>query len=109
MYIQIAAVIGSLLIGLATGYKVTSWKYESEKLAEVEAQREAITAIAQEVAKLDIQHKVIYQKAQTHVIEKPVYRSAACAHDSDGMRLINEALSGKPSSNSELPKPDTTD
>jgi len=107
MYIQIAAVIGSLLIGLATGYKVTSWKYESERLAEVEAQREAITAIAQEVAKLDIQHKVIYQKVQTHVIEKPVYRE--CKHADDGMRLINEALSGKPSSDSELPKPDTTD
>jgi hypothetical protein len=107
MHVQIAAVIGSLLIGLATGYKVTSWKYESEKLAEVEAQREAITAIAQEVAKLDIHHKVIYQKAQTHVIEKPVYRE--CKHDNDGMRLINEALTNKPSSNSELPKPDTTD
>jgi hypothetical protein len=107
MYIQIAAVIGSLLIGLATGYKVTSWKYESEKLAEVEAQKEAITAIAQEVAKLDIQHKVIYQKVQTHVIEKPVYHE--CKHADDGMRLINEALSGKPGSDSELPKPDTTD
>jgi len=107
MYIQIAAVIGSLLIGLTTGYKVTSWKYESEKLAEVEAQQAALTAVAVELAKLDIQHKTIYQKVQTNVIEKPVYRE--CKHDSDSMLFINEALTGKPSSDSKLPRTNTPD
>ena len=107
MYVQIAVTLGALLIGSITGHKITSWKYEAEKLAEVEAQREAITAVAKELAKIDIQHKVIYQKAQTHVIEKPVYRE--CKHDDDGLRLINEALTGEPADNSKLPKPDTTD
>jgi hypothetical protein len=107
MYVQVVVTLGALLIGATAGHKITSWKYEAEKLAEVEAQQAALTAVAEELAKIDIQHKVIYQKAQTHVIEKPVYRE--CKHADDGLRLINEALTGEPADNSKLPKPDAAD
>ena len=59
----------------------------------LEASQKAQEAAAQEIAKIDIRHTTIRQKVQRETIEKPVYRD--CSHSPDGLRLVNQALSGR--------------
>lgn len=55
-------------------------------------QDEALQAAAAEIAKIDVRQVTIRQQAETITREVPVYRD--CQHDPDGLRLVNEALTG---------------
>ena len=90
-----------LLIGFGGGWKVNGWKYESERVAEAQAFNTFLDYSAKELAKLEIKNVTIKQQMETKVVERPVYRE--CFHDDVGMQLINQALSSKPLSNSQLP------
>ena len=92
--------LGALLAILASfgfGYQRGSAKAEAEAehqaLLIAKASEAAQQAAAQEIAKIDIRHTTIRQKVQRETIEKPVYRD--CSHSPDGLRLVNQALSGR--------------
>lgn len=57
---------------------------------------EAKAATAAEIAKLKPRNESIRQQAQAVVQANPVYRD--CALDDDGLRIVNEALTGRRSS-----------
>lgn len=72
----------------------------SEKSAQV-AYDNAMKATAEQLANITITNTTIRQKAEVIVRENTVYRD--CVNTDDGMRLINEALTGKPVGDSKLP------
>jgi len=98
-YLIIFAV--AISIGFTGGWKVNGWRYESERSAAAEASSEALTAVAKELAKIEVKNTTINQKVREHVIEKPYYID--CKHDADGMRLVNEAITGQPTGDRKLP------
>lgn len=87
-----------------SGWKVNEWRHGAHYAAQMEGGRIALDKVATELAKLDVKHQTIYQKVQTNVIEKPIYRE--CKHDPDTLRLLNDALTnGQQSSDkSKLPR-----
>ena len=74
-----------------------------------QAHDEALQAAAAEIAKIEVKHVTIRQKAETVTREVPVYRD--CRHDERGMQLLNEALTPgtQPAAQGELPRPDAAD
>lgn len=75
----------------------------SEKAAQV-AYDAAMKATAEQLGKLTITNTTIRQKAEVIVRENTIYRE--CRHTPDGVQSINAALSGKPISDSQLPRTD---
>lgn len=96
----------SLAVGAFGGWKVNTWKYESERNAEIEAQNEALDKVAEELAKIEVKNVTIKQRVVEHVTEKLVYTE--CKHDSNGMLLVNEAISGRPVNQGKLPRTNPT-
>lgn len=94
----------SISLGFVGGWKLNSWKHDSDRLAETEAQQAALISVAEEIAKIDVKNTTVRQKVVEHVIEKPVY--VDCKHDADGMRNINEAITGQSDADPELPEAD---
>lgn len=88
LYAILAGILAVTSFG--AGWKANGWKHDSEYLARMEGGRIALEKTAEAIAKIDITHQTIYQKVQTNVIEKPVYRE--CKHDPDTFRLLNDSL-----------------
>jgi phosphoribosylaminoimidazole-succinocarboxamide synthase len=71
-----------------------------------EAVDAANNAAAQAIAKIKVVNKTIQNEVQREVQNNIVYRD--CKHTPDGLRLLNEALTGsKPIGDSKLPRTDT--
>jgi hypothetical protein len=85
-------ILGTALLSGVTGWKLNTWKHSHDREQQVLAHREALGAVAEEIAKLDVVNKTIHQKVVERVVEKPVYRD--CKHDPDTYRLLNDALAG---------------
>lgn len=85
--------IGAGFIAAASfgsGWKVNEWRHGAQYAAQMEGGRIALEKTAEQIAKIEVKQQTIYQKVQTNVIEKPVYRE--CRHDPDTFRLLNDAL-----------------
>jgi hypothetical protein len=112
------AAAGLLLVASygAVGYKAYQLGQDNvtaanAKLMDVETRtREAaIAAAAEAISTIEVRNVTIRQKAETIVRENVVYRD--CQHAPDGLRLVNEALTGKsqPADPGELPGTGTAD
>jgi hypothetical protein len=99
-YTMVVFAIVLCLLSFSGGWKANSWKNDSERLLEVEAQKQALEATAEAIAKIDVRNTTIKQKVVEYVTEKPVY--VDCKHDDDGMRLVNEAITGKSAADPKL-------
>jgi hypothetical protein len=109
----------TLLIGAsgASGYWQGAKHKEAEIIAQAardavigqEAQDKALAAAAERVIQLDVQNKTIHAKTEVIVREVPVYRD--CKHSPDGLRNVNEALTGQAESpaDGKLPTTDAAD
>lgn len=97
----LAGVIAAFAHGVNIGGKLErEGQQRSEKAAQV-AYDAAMKATAEQLANLTIKNTTIRQKAEVIVRENTIYRE--CVNTDDGMRLINEALTGKPVGDSKLP------
>jgi multidrug efflux pump subunit AcrA (membrane-fusion protein) len=90
--IEARIIAGVLLLAavFGSGWMVRGWKEDAEDLAVAETRKAAMQGAAEAIAKIEVVNKTIYQKAQTTVIEKPVYRE--CAHEQDMVDKVNAAL-----------------
>ena len=106
--LQIALIMGAVALasGFTAGWKVNGWRYEAERAAVEENFSTAMELTAKELAKIEVKNVTIKQKMETQVIEHTFYRD--CKHTPDGLQLLNEALNGKPTSDSKLSTPITT-
>ena len=97
-----ASVAGSYVYGHSNGVDSEKVNQIAEKAKQdeikqaIEATREsARQGAADEIAKIKIRNTTVQGKVTTVVRDNPVYRD--CLHDERGLRLINEALTTKPS------------
>ncbi len=91
--IQILLVAAALAFfsGSVAGWKINTWKHDSERVAAKEAAELTIKATAKELAKLEVKHVTIRQTLEKEIHEKTIYRD--CKHTDDGLRVLNSALS----------------
>lgn len=109
-YLPLAALVALILVG-AGGFFYGGHVREAEMVAKQakadEIRRNTIAdareGAAQAIAAIDIKQVTIRQRVETEVRENVVYRE--CVNSDAGLRLINEALTGKaqPVGGSELP------
>lgn len=98
---MIIAVGLALVVGFGGGWRVHSWKSESEAMtiakAAGEVERIISSSLEKQLADLKANQEAIQHETKT-IIERPVYRNVCL--DIDGVRNINAAKGGaaKPSS-----------
>jgi hypothetical protein len=107
-----AVILGALLVGFTSGWKVESWRWgasEAAALRAAETERDALqakyTEASQAYEKAKQEKSVEYRtitKTVDRIVEKPVYRDRAC-FDDDGVQLVNRALGFPPPANSGEP------
>ena len=109
----------ALAFVLATGGAYWKGRNDGVDIAEAEDARLERVAIAARasaqraagdaIAKIDVQHKTIYQQVERTIRENIVYRD--CVHPADQLQRINAALTGRPAEpagDSKLPRLDAT-
>ena len=108
-YLIIAALVAVLAAGaggfkLGADHEIAAQAREQNHIAE--AVDAANTASAQAIAKIKVVNTTIQNEVQREVQNNIVYRD--CKHTPDGLRLVNDALTGgKPAGDGKLPKADT--
>lgn len=66
---------------------------KEQRIAQV-AYEASQKAAAEAIAGIKVEHRTVHQKVERIIHENPVYRD--CRHDPDGLRALNEAITGKP-------------
>jgi hypothetical protein len=88
--------------GRADGTRIERAKHLTAVETARDARDAALQVTADAIAKIEVRNVTIRQQAETIVREVPVYQQ--CRHDPDGLRLVNEAISGAgPTGAPELP------
>lgn len=111
---EILIVIGVLVWVASTGGAFYfGMDYKEAKVAEIKlavenTRKEAEMGAADAISKIVVRNTTIQGRLETVIRDNPVYRD--CKHDDSGMRLINEALTGRagPSGGGSVPGTDTT-
>jgi hypothetical protein len=91
-------IAGGLIVALAFlgGWKVNGWRMDAaqKKADEVEqrATQAATEAAVTAIEGIAVRYVPVKQAAEVITREIPVYRD--CVHSPDGMRVLNEALTG---------------
>lgn len=91
----VASVGGSYWYGTDVGKTGEVAKQSEIKQAIEDTREKARQGAASEIAKIKVRNTTIQGKLREVVRDNPVYRD--CKLDDAGLRLINEALTGKPS------------
>lgn len=110
-YLVIAALLAVLGAG-AAGFKLGADHEQASQAREDQQVAKAVDAAnataAAAIAKLRPKYTTIQAKVQNEVQKVPVYLSSGCDHSDNGLRLVNEALSGyaKPVGGLKLPRLD---
>lgn len=87
-----AAISGAGLMGYRLGRDAEVAAAARAEAAILETRRLAQEGAAEAISKIEVRNVTIRQQAETVTREVPVYRD--CRHDPDGLRLVNEALTG---------------
>lgn len=100
MYVYAAILIAGLLGGFTGAWQVQNWRHGAEENAQAreERAREETRKAAQEgaaeaIAALKPINTTIVQKVQRELQTNTIYRD--CRLPADGMRLANEAITGR--------------
>ena len=104
-----ASITGGVYVkGRKDGAAVVVAKQAREDQIRFETLQLAQQAAAEEISRIQIVNKTIYQRAVHEIVEKPVYRD--CSHTPDGLRAVNEALTtgAQPASDGVVSGPDAT-
>jgi predicted metalloprotease len=100
---HLVAALVAALVGFGSAWQVQDWRFGAAERDRIEAAQEverlraaqadaASSAHEQERAENRAKFRVIYKDVE-RVVEKPVYRDREC-FDSDGLRILSEAISG---------------
>lgn len=86
------AVGGSYVKGRADGKAIEEAAVAREERIATASREAAMKAAAEAIAGIEVKNVTIRQTLEKEIHEKPVYRD--CRHSPDGLRSINDALSG---------------
>lgn len=92
--VWLATVIGAFFYGSGTGEDRAVAKQAAIESAIAETRRAAMEGAADAIAKIKVRNTTVQGKVETIIRDNPVYRG--CGHDADTLRLLNEALTGRP-------------
>lgn len=97
-----ASVAGSFFYGQGIGKDGEIAAQAKIDKAVTDTREAARLGAADEIAKIKVRNTTVQGKTETIIRDNPVYRD--CRHDDTGVRLINEALTGRsgPASGGEL-------
>lgn len=100
---------GAFLYGSGVGKDGEIANQAKINQAIIDTREAAQLGAADAIAKIKVTHKTIQGRVETTIRDNPVYRD--CLHSDSGLRLINEAITGKsqPASDSKLPRTDATE
>lgn len=97
LLLWVSSVAGACLYGYNTGHTAgadAELNRQIEIKQAIEETREiALQGAASEIAKIKVQNTTVMGKVTTLVRDNPVY--VDCKHSDDGLRLINQAITGK--------------
>ena len=109
-YVILAAVVvwaatgvGAFWYGTGVGAAGEIAKQASVTQAIADTRKAALEGAANAIAQAQIQHTTIKGRVETIVRENVVYRD--CKHTDDGLRDINQALTGRPGPDGDRPVP----
>lgn len=111
-YLIIAALVAVLAAGaggfkLGADHEVAAQAREQEHIAE--AVDAANAASAEAIAKIKVINTTIKQELEKEVRYEKIYTDGTCVNTPNGMRLLNQALTGdRPAGDGKLPKVDAT-
>lgn len=109
MYQLIGAALAIVLI-FGAGYGLGRTDGQAVEVAKqmsaIRSREETLSQVAEAVSKMQVVNKTIHARVERETIEKPVYRE--CVHTDDGLRYVNEALTGNAGSTDDrgVPSPD---
>jgi len=96
-YVLLAIVL-AFLGAAGGGYYLGGKHKENAFLAQQQRDEQFVlrleSAVADAISTIKVKNVTIRQKAETITREVPVYTD--CKHSPDGMRLVNEAIEGRP-------------
>jgi hypothetical protein len=87
------ALIGSLYLGHTLGTAQEREKHQAEEKARREGQDAALQAAAKAIAKIEVKSGPIKESLVREITTVPVYRD--CQHSPDGLRYLNELITGE--------------
>lgn len=93
---KLAALLLALVVAVAAGYKlgmdVKQGQWDAAKVAQAQAEKAALSAAAEAIARIEVKHQTIVQKVRHEITKETAYRD--CIVPDDGRRLLNAAASG---------------
>lgn len=102
------AIVAALIVAaaFASGWKVNEWRNDASDLKAQQAAEKgaaaATTAAVDAIKGIEVRYVPIKTKAEVITREVPVYRD--CLHTDDGLRVVNEALTGQPAPAGDPPR-----
>lgn len=110
MSARLAAAVLALCL-IAAAYVAGRWdggrlKAGERAIAEVAAEKAAKASreeAGKAIARISVRHQTIHNALEREVIHEPIYTSTDCRLTPDGLRLVNQALTGQEPSPSSLP------
>ena len=104
VYLLAVSVVMAFATGGWIGHRLTAASYQADVIAEQQAHAAAVQAAAEqanrhaeELEKARAQREIVYRtitKEVDRIVDRPVYLNVCL--DDDGLRVINEALTGTP-------------
>ena len=111
---KLLLVLAIAALGFASGFRVSSWRSDAARAAEIQqanadAQRraehvdQAAADYEQHQAAAEVRTRIIYREVQ-HVTAQPFYAPGApLALDADGLRIVQAAVTGTDPASSPAP------
>lgn len=95
---KIVAALLALVVALGVGYRlgmdVKQGQWDAAKVAQAQAEKAALSAAAEAIARIEVRHQTIVQKVRHEITKEPVFRD--CLLPSSAVGLLNAAASGDP-------------
>lgn len=92
--ISVGTIAGAFFYGQHIGTTAEKARQADVEQAITKTREAAQQGAAQAIAKIKVQHTTVQQEVQREVQTNTIYRD--CRVPADGMRLANEAITGKP-------------
>ena len=90
----LAGFIGAYTAGRWDGSRIKEGQQAMAKLAAEETARVSREAAAVAISKISVKHQTIHNALEREVIREPIYTRTDCRLTPDGLRLVNQAITG---------------
>lgn len=101
--LALALIVGAYLAGRWDGARLKAGERAIAEVAAEKAAKASREEAGKAIARISVRHQTIHNALEREVIHEPIYTRADCSLTPDGLRLLNQALTGQEPSPSSLP------